>query len=374
MGGLPFPGSTSSPYVPADGRRPRVGPECLEVEGARFDDSSRLGHDVSDWRLRLFPPDRRDWGEAYLTDFDTGSGLTRVVAYAWYLTVRRNPVTTVVIATSLAVVAIGTHLTWLALLQGRPPVVTLFAFTLVLQGSYTLVYMTGGLSALEPMASGALFAGESAVLMASLSGFGSTLFEYVRWIDEAPVGPMPVRALVAAQAVFTVYHYAGWQRVTFPRKEAAGESTVLVMDRDGRDGSRSLTESLAATGILLLGLLVVALMVTPRLRAMPWMVLLVVVVPYAVAGFAMVSRNKSSDLSTNVVRALAYIAMPALAVFFVFWRDLGDLRQTVLPGVLILTSGVITGAGLLTLHDRRSDEDRVDRRLVSHHDLGGCWE
>lgn len=371
MGGLPFPGSTSSPYVPADGRRPRVGPECGEVEGARFDDSSRLGHDVSDWRLRLFPPDRRDWGEAYLTDFDTGSGLTRVVAYAWYLTVRRNPVTTVVIATSLAVVAIGTHLTWLALLQGRPPVVTLFAFTLVLQGSYTLVYMTGGLSALEPMASGALFAGESAVLMASLSGFGSTLFEYVRWIDEAPVGPMPVRALVAAQAVFTVYHYTGWPWMTFPRKEAAVGGTHPG-ERDGRDGSQRLTESLAATGILLLGLLVVVLMVTPRLRAMPWMILLVVVVPYAVAGLAMVSRNKSSDLSTNVVRALAYIAMPALAVFFVFWRDLGDLRQTVLPGVLILTSGAITGAGLLTLHDRRSDEGRVDR-LVSHHDLGGRW-
>jgi hypothetical protein len=225
---------------------------------------------MSDWRLRLFPPGKRDWGEAYLADFDTGSGLIRVVVHAWYLTIRRNPVTTVVIATSLTAVAIGTNLTWLALLQHRPPVVTLFAFTLVLQGSYTLVYMSGRLSALEPMASNALFAGEAAALLASLSGFGSTLFEYVRWIDQAPVGPMPIRVLVAVQALFTVYHSTVGQGTILPQnREAAGGSNILGRGRAGRDKSRRLTESLVATGILLLGLLVVDLIATPRLRAMP---------------------------------------------------------------------------------------------------------
>lgn len=310
---------------------------------------------MSDWRLRLFPPGQREWGDAYLADFDRGVGLMRVVVYAWYLTIRRNPVKTVVVATSVALVAIGTHL---ALLQQGPPVVTLFTFALMAQGIYTLVYMTGRLSLLEPIATSVLLAGETAALLASLSGFGSTMFEYVRRIDQALVGPIPIRVLVAVQALFTVYHYAFGQRTVLPRTKVHASGRHMFGRRQAGRRSRRLSESLVATGIMLLGLLLVDLIATPRLREMAWMILLFAVVPYTIASFVMVSRSKKSDLSANVIRSLAYVAVPTLAVFFVFWRDLGELRQAVIPGFLVLTSGAITGAGLLSLHDKSSEQKR----------------
>lgn len=310
---------------------------------------------MSNWRLRLFPPSQRDWGEAYLADSDAGSGLSRVLAYAWYLTIRRNAVGAVVITSSAVTAIVGAYLALPALVNQRPPVVALVAFALVLQGCYTLFYMTGRLSPVEPLAASMLLTGQGAALLLSLSGFGTTAFDYVRWLDQALIGPTVVRVLVATQAVFTIYYFTVGRDRLLSQNHGSAHGDHTTGDEPMESGNaRRLSDSLVAVGLMIFGLLAVNLIATPRLRAMPWMILLVVAAPYAIFSYLMVRRTKSPDLSTNMVRSLAFVAIPTLAMFFVFWRTLGDLGQAALPGVVVLTSGAITGAGFLTLRDRRA--------------------
>lgn len=45
---------------------------------------------------------------------------------------------------------------------------------------------------------------------------------------------------------------------------------------------------------------------------MPWMILLVVALPYTILSFVMVRTCKSPHFSTNVIRSLAYVAIPTV--------------------------------------------------------------
>lgn len=314
---------------------------------------------MTNWRRRLFPPSHRDWGEAYEADSESKSGLSRVLAYAWLLAIQRNPVGAVVVATSLATAIAGTYLGWLALVNGRPPVVALFASALILQGSYTLLYMTGRLSPLEPLPTSILFTGQSAALLVAVTGFGTTAFDYIRWLEQALIGPTTARFLVATQAVATLYYFTLGQRSNL--SQTRGSANEDRADHASRGGAkaRPVGDALLATGLMILGLLTANLLATPQLRAMPWMILIVVAVPYATLSFIMARSRTSPDLPTNVIRSMALVAVPTLAVLFVFWRSLGDLGQAALPGVILVTGGAASGAALLTWMDHRREERRL---------------
>ncbi len=325
---------------------------------------------MNDWRLRLFPRGKREWGEAYLADSGDGRGFVRVVAYAWYLTIRRHPVKTIVITTSVLSAATGIYLAALlrAAVVASPDdrllfarMIALFAVGLVLQGGYTLLYMTGKLSSVEPLSRGFLFAGEALAILLVLSGVGVWDLEHfgaltTHWV----YGPKAVRALIVAQAVFTLYHFTVGQERTIER----GRRTA-VDRRKGTEGmdpphrAKPIVDTLVTTGVMLLGLLIVAALATPRLWALAWMTVLASILPYIIFSLVMAGRGQSSNLYDNVIRSLAYVAAPSFVTFLVFIRTVTD-RMGRYPesGLVIVCGGAVVGASLLTLWARRGQDKR----------------
>jgi len=151
MAGIACCWSSPAPDVLPFSQPSRVGRVSGVVGGRNTCPGGRpeLGYDVTNWRLRFFPRSLREWGEAYVADSGDGRGFARVAVYAWYLTIRHHPVRAIVIATSVLSAATGLYLAGLLQVVASPNdplfgrMITLSAIGLVLQGGYTLLYMTG---------------------------------------------------------------------------------------------------------------------------------------------------------------------------------------------------------------------------------------
>jgi hypothetical protein len=101
---------------------------------------------------------------------------------------------------------------------------------------------------------------------------------------------------------------------------------------------------------MLLGLLVVAALATPRLRAIAWMTVLASLLPYTIFSVVTFGRGQSPSLYRNLIRSLAYVATPSLVTFFVFIQLVTDRMQRYpTSGLVIVCGGALVGASLLTL-------------------------
>lgn len=96
-----------------------------------------------------------------------------------------------------------------AFTDNNPVVVLILALGLLIQGGFTLAYMSGRLRRAEPWPTHALLAGST---LALLVGAGGLLFSVIKQLSfdntDPEYGPMAVAGLITAHAVATLYLYA----------------------------------------------------------------------------------------------------------------------------------------------------------------------
>lgn len=172
--------------------------------------ATRVGDDVRNWLVKVLPPSRRDWGEAYLSEFGAGRGLLRLTFTAWYLELKGgNIVKTVVRSTSVVNVIFGLFMVGLWLVTGPNPVlVPITAACIVAQGGYTLWFTSRSLSEHRPSATTILLVGETLALLVGLGGFVAAVLNNAGGSVDPEYGPITVAGLIAAQAAATLYLYA----------------------------------------------------------------------------------------------------------------------------------------------------------------------
>ena len=181
----------------------------------------------------LLPRSRREWGEALLaesTHSDKATrwliGSLRLIAWSWFDWIfGGNLMKTVVATLSTINVAMGIFLMGLFVftLSDAPVALIMLAVGLTIQGGYTLWYLTSFSRALEPWSLRALLAGQTiAVLVGSLGFVTTTVNTLLRPppVADPEYGPIVVGALIAAQAVATLYVYVvsnGRDQIEAPR-------------------------------------------------------------------------------------------------------------------------------------------------------------
>jgi hypothetical protein len=164
---------------------------------------------VSDWWIKTLPPSRRDWGEAYLSEFGAGSGLLRLTFTAWYLELKGgNVVRTVVRTTSVVNVIFGLFMASLLLSGPNPPLLAITAVCVIIQGTYTLWFASRSASAHRASARTLLLAGETVALLIGLGGFVGAFLNSAGASVDPEYGPITVAGLITAQAAATLYLYA----------------------------------------------------------------------------------------------------------------------------------------------------------------------
>ncbi|HEX6220408.1 MAG TPA: hypothetical protein VF115_04900 [Acidimicrobiia bacterium] len=162
---------------------------------------------MSDWRLLLFPREKREWGEAYLAEFGDAARLSRLIVQAWRLTLQEGDHMKTVVNT-VSILNVVTGLTLAVFSQVAMPlsrVIPLVALGLATQGAFTLwVALT------KPGAPGwrqillggqtlALVAGIIGLFNATVTGLSSKDLEY---------GPLAIVTLMTVQAATTLYVFA----------------------------------------------------------------------------------------------------------------------------------------------------------------------
>ena len=160
--------------------------------------------------LRLFPLRKREWGEAYLSEFGADRGLIRLLIHAWALTLKGEDIMHTVVATTSVVNGLfGMFLIGLYMVtSGNPAVVLLLALGLIVQGGYTLWYLAGQGARLEPWPTRALIAGETVAVLIGIGGLLISAVSSVDAFNDPEYGPMAVAGLIAAQSAAALYTYA----------------------------------------------------------------------------------------------------------------------------------------------------------------------
>ncbi len=123
---------------------------------------------------------------------------------------------------------------------------------------------------------------------------------------------------------------------------------------------------LVRTGVMLLGVLIVALVATIPWWALPWMTVLAGVLPYAILSFAFVSRGMSLSLEMNILRALVYVSAPTLVLYAVFIRAVADLLPLyAISGPVVFGGGSVLGAILLTFWINNGEGSSLNHDAMS---------
>lgn len=165
---------------------------------------------MSDWRLRLFPREKREWGEAFLAEFGDEKRLGRLIVQAWLLKLENGDhMKAVVATTSIVNILFGLFMTSLFLYDGpNPPLVVITAACLIVQGGYTLWFMAGRAGDLQPWASLLLLSGQTLALLVGVGGLIVSMVQNTGASVDPEYGPIAVAGLVTAQAAATLYLYA----------------------------------------------------------------------------------------------------------------------------------------------------------------------
>lgn len=165
---------------------------------------------MSDWRLRLFPSGKREWGEALLAEFGDEARLGRLILQAWWLTIEKGDhMKTVVTTTSAVNVLFGSFMAGLFLHNGpNPPLVLITAGCMMIQGGYTLWYVANESRRLEPWSSRLLLAGQTCALLVGVGGFVEAVLNSAGASVDPEYGPVAVAGLITAQAAAALYCYA----------------------------------------------------------------------------------------------------------------------------------------------------------------------
>lgn len=162
--------------------------------------------------IRLFPPSHREWGEDYIAEFGADRGLMRVLIYAWYSALKEGDLMKTVIATTSVVnLAFGGFVVVLYLATASPTLVLLLGLGLIVQGGYTLAYLTGWLNRSEPWTRHVLLAGSTLALLVGLGGLLTSVTNTI--VHSGPgadpeYGPIAVAGLIAAHAAAVLISYA----------------------------------------------------------------------------------------------------------------------------------------------------------------------
>jgi hypothetical protein len=159
----------------------------------------------------MFPRDKREWGEAYLSEFGDKARLGKLIVYSWYTTIKGGDlVKTVVTTTSVVNLVFGMFMVGLYALAGpNPPLLAVAALCLIAQSGYTIWFMyTRTASQLEPWPRWMLLTGQTLALLVGVGGFVGTTIQTARIAADPEYGPIALSGLIAAQAAATVYLYA----------------------------------------------------------------------------------------------------------------------------------------------------------------------
>ena len=171
--------------------------------------------------IRLLPSSRRSWGDAFLAEMDEMTsartalrwliGGSRFVVRGWLESMTGGDIVKTVLAT-LSVIGgvLGLFLIGLfGFTEGNPLLVLALGLGLVIQGVYTLAYMTGRLETFEPWSLRALLAGQTIALLTGLLGFvSSALYNINPPEGDYEYGPLTVGAVITVQAVTALWVYA----------------------------------------------------------------------------------------------------------------------------------------------------------------------
>lgn len=166
---------------------------------------------MTNWQLWLFPPHKREWGEAYLAEFGEQAKLGPLVLHAWLSTLKQGDhVRSVVATASIVNVVMGSFLGGLYLLAvaDNPPLVLVIGACLVIQGGYTVWYMTRRSSNRGSWPTRLLLSGQTLALLVGTGGFVGTILQNAGTSLDPEYGPVAVSGLIAFQAAVTLYNYA----------------------------------------------------------------------------------------------------------------------------------------------------------------------
>ena len=179
----------------------------------------------------LVPRSRREWGEALLAESEHTDrsirwmiGGLRLILWSWFDWIfGGNLMKTVVATLSTINVAMGLFLMGLSVFaQDIPLIVPMLAVGLTIQGGYTLWFIARRAKGLEPSSLRVLLVGQT--LAALVGGYGFVITAVNNLLRPPPgadpeYGPIAVGALIAAQAVATLYLYVvsnGRDRIPTP--------------------------------------------------------------------------------------------------------------------------------------------------------------
>ena len=112
--------------------------------------------------------------------------------------------------------------TWATMWQHVPPIVLFIGLSLLIQGTYTILYLRGDLDRWGDLATGALFAGEG---LSAVVGAGGMIQSIIHNINNADMEMAPVLAglLMLVQAVLALLFLLVTGRL---RPRVNGRSTV----------------------------------------------------------------------------------------------------------------------------------------------------
>lgn len=209
MGELADRREAASSPLPADPRWRRLG-----TIGDRLASSSvnaaESGHDMSNRRLRLLPPGKRDWGEAYLAEFGDGARLGPLVLQAWLSTIKQGVhMSTVVATASIVNVAMGSFLVGIYLwaTADNPVLMLVIGACLVAQGGFTIWYMSRT-SNRSLLSTRILLSGETLAVLVGTGGLVGSIIQNTGITLDPEYGPVAVSGLIAFQAAVTLYTFA----------------------------------------------------------------------------------------------------------------------------------------------------------------------
>lgn len=168
--------------------------------------------------VALLPRSRRDWGRALLAEAAHADnslrwmfGGIRLVGWSWFdWMIGGNLMKSVVVTLSTVNVAMGLFLMGLLIFTGsRVPVVLMLAIGLIVQGGYTLWYVSGRMKTLEPWAIRSLLVAQTVAILVGAGGFVMAILNNINPPGgDYEYGPIAVSGLIAAQAAATLYLYA----------------------------------------------------------------------------------------------------------------------------------------------------------------------
>jgi len=166
--------------------------------------------------VALLPRSHREWGEALVAEAAYSNkpvrwaiGGIRLVAWSWLdWMIGGNLMKTVVSTLSIANIALGMFLVGIFVSTGNDQgVVLLLALGLMIQGGYTLWYVTGPRK--QPWAIHALLSGQTVALLVGAGGFVISVLNNINPAGgDFEYGPIAVSGMIAALAAATVWTLA----------------------------------------------------------------------------------------------------------------------------------------------------------------------